>query len=539
MGAQGGGAGCDHLAQQVGAAFGDRRHGGSGEAFVLDALAHRGGAAVGPPGQAPEGLVQVDVAIDQRGQQECAGEVQARATGGGGDRGDAAMGDGDVDRGGGGWAGGEACIGEQHRGSLIASPHRAKDRLMLDLVIRDARLQDRPGAVDIGVMDGRIATVAVGLRCDAPSIDASGRLVTAGLVETHIHLDKTCILDRCRAVEGSVAEAVRETAGAKRGFTVEDVYARGRRTLEKCICGGTTRVRTQVELDPGIGMRGFEGVQALARDYAWAVEMEICVFPQEGLLNNPGTEALLVEGLRRGATVLGAAPYIDSDPRGQIDRIFALARDFDVDIDMHLDLGEDASEMQAEYVCDLTELFGWGGRVTIGHVTQLSMLAPERAGELGRRLAEAGVSVTILPSTDLYLMGRGYGHAVPRGVVVAEPLLGLGVMCSVATNNVLNPFTPYGDGSLVRMANLYANVAHVGRPEGLAGCLGMVTDMAARMLRLSDYGVAEGNPADLVLFDAGDAAGVVAEIAQPLWGMKGGRLTFSRPAAKFHGPGRV
>ena len=87
------------------------------------------------------------------------------------------------------------------------------------------------------------------------------------------------------------------------------VYARGRRTLEKCICAGTTRMRTQVELDPVIGMRGFEGVQALARDYAWAVDMEICVFPQEGLLNNPGTDELLVEGLRRGARVLGAAPY--------------------------------------------------------------------------------------------------------------------------------------------------------------------------------------------------------------------------------------
>ncbi len=407
---------------------------------------------------------------------------------------------------------------------------------MLDLVVRQARMLDRTAPVDIGVRGGRIAAVAPRLACDAPAVDAGGRLVTGGLVETHIHLDKTCILDRCRAAEGSVAEAVRETATAKRGFTAEDVYARGRRTLEKCICGGTTRLRTHVELDPVIGMRGFEGVQALARDFAWAVEMEICVFPQEGLLNNPGTEALLVEGLRRGAKVLGAAPYTDSDPRGQIDRIFAIARDFDVDIDMHLDLGESPEGMQAEHVCDLAERFGWGGRVTIGHVTQLSMLPPARAEAVGRRLAGAGVAVTILPSTDLYLMGRGFGHAVPRGVVVAEPLRALGVCCSVATNNVLNPFTPYGDGSLVRMANLYANVAHVGRPQELAGCLGMVTDAAAGMMRLGDYGVAVGNPADLVLFDATTPEGAVAEIAPPVWGMKAGRLTFSRAAAILHPP---
>ncbi len=413
---------------------------------------------------------------------------------------------------------------------------------MFDLLIRDASLQDRPGAVDIGAVDigvagGRIAAVGRGLVCDAPVVDAGGLLVVPGLVETHLHLDKTCILDRCRAAEGSVAEAVRETATAKRGFTAEDVYARGKRTLEKCICGGTMRVRTQVELDPVIGMRGFEGVQALAKDYAWAVAMEICVFPQEGLLNNPGTEELLLEGLRRGAKVIGAAPYTDSDPRGQIGRIFAIAREFDVDIDMHLDLGDDPAQMQAEYVCEMTERFGWGGRVAIGHATQLSMLAPGRAVEVGRRLAGAGVAVTILPSTDLYLMGRNATHAVPRGVVVAEPLRALGVCCSVATNNVLNPFTPYGDGSLVRMANLYANVAHVGRPAELAGCLSMVTHEAARLMRLSDYGVAVGNPADLVLFDAASPEGVVAEIARPVWGMKAGRVTFSAPRAMLHRPG--
>ncbi len=407
---------------------------------------------------------------------------------------------------------------------------------MLDLVIRNARLQDRAEAVDVGLRGGRIAAVGRGLVCDAPALEAGGLLLTAGLVETHLHLDKTCILDRCRAAEGSVAEAVRETAGAKRGFTPEDVYARGRRTLEKCICGGTTRVRTQVELDPVIGMRGFEGVEALARDYAWAVEMEICVFPQEGLLNNPGTEELLLEGLKRGAKVLGAAPYTDSDPRGQIDRIFAIARAFDVDIDMHLDLGDDPSQMQAEYVCEVAERFGWQGRVAIGHATQLSMLAPGRLAEVGRKLAGAGVAVTILPSTDLYLMGRNATHAVPRGVVVAEPLRALGVCCSVATNNVLNPFTPYGDGSLVRMANLYANVAHVGRPGDIAACLGMVTGDAARLMRLSDYGVAVGNPADLVLFDAETPEGAVAEIARPLWGMKAGRMTFSAPRAMLHAP---
>ena len=108
----------------------------------------------------------------------------------------------------------------------------------------------------------------------------------------------------------------------------------------------------------------------------------------------------------------------------------------------------------------------------------------------------------------------------------------------MATNNVLNPFTPYGDGNLVRMANLYANVAHVGRPEDLAACLGMVTDEAARMMRLEGYGVEVGNAADLVLFDAVSPEGLVAEIGRPVGGMKAGRVTFTDGRAMLHAPGK-
>jgi cytosine deaminase len=406
----------------------------------------------------------------------------------------------------------------------------------MDLIVRDARIL-RDGElvnVDIAVQGKTIAAVAPALAADGPELKAEGCLVVPGLIETHIHLDKTCILDRCRIEEGTVAEAVRETAAAKRGFTVEDTYERGKKTLERCISHGTMRMRTHVELDPGIGLIGLEAVEQLARDYAWAIDVELCVFPQEGMTNYPGTEELLIEGLRRGARAIGAVPYFDTDPRKQIDRIFEIAREFDAEIDMHLDLAETTQNMQIEYVCRKTEEFGRGGRVAVGHVTQMSLLPPERFGEIAKRLANAGVAVTILPSTDLHLMGRSHDHAVPRGVVPAEPLRKAGVTCSISTNNVLNPFTPYGDGSLIRMANLYANVCHVARPADLAGCLDMITGSSARLMRLGDYGIKVGGLADLVCIDAANPTDAVATLAQPLWGFKRGRKSFTRPRAELH-----
>ncbi|HEX3500146.1 MAG TPA: amidohydrolase, partial [Stellaceae bacterium] len=75
--------------------------------------------------------------------------------------------------------------------------------MSLDLVLRNARLagaQSNDGRlVDIGIAGGRIAALETGLASAGETLDLAGRLVSAGLVETHLHLDKTCILDRCRS----------------------------------------------------------------------------------------------------------------------------------------------------------------------------------------------------------------------------------------------------------------------------------------------------------------------------------------------------
>ena len=409
----------------------------------------------------------------------------------------------------------------------------------MDLILRRARLPGMDAAappLDIGVADGRIAAIAPALAAEAPEYDAAGRLVCAGFIETHIHLDKSCIIDRCAPEQGREALAVRRVAAVKPGFTMEDVAARASRTLAKCVGHGTTRMRTHVEVDPGVGLRGFDGVLAAIEDWRWAIDVEVCVFPQEGLTNNPGTEELMVAALRRGARVVGAAPGYDTDHAGQIRRVFALAREYDVDIDMHLDFGNTPDDMDIDLVCELTEQFRLGGRVAVGHVTKLSTLPPARLAAMGRRLADAGVAVTVLPATDLFLMGRDQDHNVRRGVVDANLLDELGVTCSISTNNVLNPFTPFGDCSLLRMANLHANILQVSSPARLEACFGMLTGRSARLLNLADYGVAVGNPADLVVLDATDARQAVAEITPPLAVFKRGRRSVTRAPVQLHRP---
>ena len=174
----------------------------------------------------------------------------------------------------------------------------------------------------------------------------------------------------------------------KRDFTVEDVYARGARVIERAIVHGTTRMRTHVEIDPRIGLRGFEAIKALKRDYAWAIDLSICVFPQEGLTNDPGAEELLVAALRDGGEAIGGCPYMDTDPNAHLEKLFDLAQEFDVDVDLHLDFDLDPSWWHLEEVCRQTERRNYHGRVAIGHATKLSALPPDRLKAATARLAQ-------------------------------------------------------------------------------------------------------------------------------------------------------
>lgn len=407
----------------------------------------------------------------------------------------------------------------------------------LDFVIRRARLRNNPQPVDIGIHGGRFVAIEPCIESDARELDFQGRLALPGFVETHIHLDKACLLGRCNhGAHASLADAIRSVSEMKRDFTIDDVYARGKKVLERAITQGTMYMRTHVEIDPRIGLRSFEAIRQLKRDYAWAIDLSICAFPQEGLTNDPGTDELLVQALEQGADALGGCPYTDTHPERQIERLFDLARRFDVDLDFHLDFDLVTDWSHLGEVCRQTERHGYQGRVAIGHVTKLSAMPPALLASATKRLADSGVALTVLPATDTYLMGRDATHNAPRGLTKAHRLSQAGVRCSIATNNVLNPFTPFGDCSLLRMANFYANIAHAGVSD-FETCLDLITSSAASLMNIPEYGFVVGNPANLILVDAENDRDALAEIPDILLGMKNGGMTFERGPARLIRPG--
>jgi len=406
---------------------------------------------------------------------------------------------------------------------------------MSDLLIRGIRLPEREGLWDLLVSQGLITAIGSDLPSEAPEVAGHGTLLTTGFVESHIHLDKACILDRCHNASGTLEGAIASVSKAKKAFGAADVYARGSKVIEKAIVQGTNAMRTHVEIDPGIGLAGFEAVQRLKRDYSWALDLQICVFPQEGLTNYPGTLELLEQALSEGADLLGGCPYTDSDPHAQIRILFETARRFDVDLDFHLDFDLDPGWRHLDEIVRQTLAFGWQGRVAVGHVTKLSALPLGELMETVAMMRDAGIALTVLPSTDLFLMGRDKDHLVPRGVAPAHVFHDHGVCCTVATNNVLNPFTPYGDCSMTRMANLYANVHQLSSVADLQACFEMVSSSPARLINRARK-ITEGEEATFVALPVASGSQAIAEITRPIWGMKRGRLSFEQPRARIFAP---
>ena len=399
-----------------------------------------------------------------------------------------------------------------------------------DLIIRNARTQSSPATQDVGVTAGRIAALAPRLADrGAAEVDADGRLLIPGFVDAHIHVDKALVADQLEFPEGNLAvnDAVEAMGRLKRAYTPETVYARGRRLLAMAVRHGVSAIRTQCDVDPICGLMPLEVLCRLREEFAPCLTMQIVAFPQEGLLREPGTVDLIRQALRRGADCPGGGP-LDADFKAHIDQVFALAREFGTPVDLHADLGIDTlrpvPEWECVYAAGKAIEAGLEGRVCVHHLAALGAVTAEEAQPALAALARAGVSVNAVPASEMYRQGMRDPANARRGMTRVKDLLAAGVNVCFASNNVRDAFVTFGCGDLLEQAWFGAQAAHLATEAELATALEMVTARPARAIGLSEYGVAVGAHADLVLLDAEAPADAVRRQAEKRYVWKAGRL---------------
>jgi cytosine deaminase len=378
-----------------------------------------------------------------------------------------------------------------------------------DLLIRGARIESRAALADIEISAGNIARIGEQLTADGrPELDVDGRLVSPAFVEPHIHLDKVGTLPLLGGNRsGTLAEAIEILHRIKRSSSVDEIAARAGTVIRQAVLSGTTRIRSHVDVDTIGGLTPLLGVLKAAREHADICDVQTVVFPQEGILRDPGTTDLMDAAMRAGGDVVGGMPHWETDEesaREHIEICMRLAQRYDADIDMHVDETDNPDSRTLAMVIDATLAHGWQGRVTAGHCCAMAAWPDEYAAEVISRAAEARMNFVTNPATNLLLQGRLDREPRRRGLPRVKELLAAGLTVACGQDCVQDGFYPFGAADQLQVALILCHAAQLSLPDEIDAALASIREAAAQVSGVRGYGLEPGSTADLIVLDADD-----------------------------------
>lgn len=271
-------------------------------------------------------------------------------------------------------------------------------------------------------------------------------LHTAGLVDAHIHPDKTAWGGPwwSRKPALTLDDLIQNDRESQQDFS-RNVEERAYGLFTHAVANGTLAMRAHVDVSPDLGLAHVEGVRSAAERLSPWLDVQIVAFPQFGLLTNPGTIDLMEASLSGGADLVGGIDPlgVENDLHGHLDAVFGIAERAGRDIDIHLhDEGEEGLAEIRE-IAARTVATGKQGHVTIGHAFALCDASLPSLRETLDAVAAAGVWITTCalgpdPVPDLDL----FAHH--------------GVKLAVGSDGVRDSWSPFGTGSMVDRAHLLA-----------------------------------------------------------------------------------
>ncbi len=397
--------------------------------------------------------------------------------------------------------------------------------------IRRARLRSHKGLRDLLISDeGRILRIGTRLRFPKGRrvLDADGGLVLPSFVDPHLHLDLAYSLDLVRPNKsGTLVEAIRHWDVAKRKLTPANVCERAIRAINAEVSFGTGFIRTHVDVGTGAGLRLVEGVLAAREACRDRVDIQVVVFPQDGILRDPGAYEQMRAAMAMGCDVVGGIAHNErtaKDSRQHVDLLFALAAEFDADIDSHIDETDDPDSRCTEYLAAKTIEHGWQGRVTASHACALASYDPVHAAKVIALLREGRVHVVTNPGVNLHLQGRYDRYPKRRGLTRVSEMMNAGLNVAAGQDCISDPFYPFGTGQMLDVAHMLSHADHMASPRQLESVLDAITTNGARALRLRGYGLSQGGRADLCVLPVEDVREAIRRRPCPTWVVKNGRI---------------
>jgi cytosine deaminase len=399
----------------------------------------------------------------------------------------------------------------------------------MDLIIRGAKLRNREHPVDVGVETGRIAVIAPGVGEKATvEIDAGGNLVTSPFCDPHLHLDAVLSVGDPRYNQsGTLLEGITIWAERKPKLTKRLIKANALEAVKWEIAQGCLKIRTHADVFAP-KLITVEALLELKEDLTGEVDIQVVAFPQDGIYAAEGGEQLMAEALRMGADVVGAIPHNEltrEDGVRSLEYAFSLAEKYDRPIDAHCDETGDEQSRFIEVLAKLAIDRGFQGRVTASHATAMHNYNNDYAFKLIGILRRAGIHVITNPFDNAVLQNRFDGYPRRRGHTRVDELLAGGVNVAIGHDSIMDPWYPLGRGSMLQAANLLLHTAHLSGYGQISQLFDMITVNSARVMGIeAEYGIAEGNPADLIVLNAATEMDAIRLLPECLWVIRRGKV---------------
>ena len=397
-------------------------------------------------------------------------------------------------------------------------------------LVQNVRLPGREGLWQLAIENGRFGDITPMDDTHAESyevLNAHGGLAIPPFIEPHIHLDTTQTAGEPNWNQsGTLFEGIERWAERKALLSHEDVKARAWKTLKWQIANGIQFVRTHVDVsDPTL--TALKAMLEVKQEVAPWVTLQIVAFPQEGILSYPNGAALLEEALKLGADVVGAIPHFEFTREYGVQSLhiaFDLAKKYDRPLDIHCDEIDDEQSRFVETVAALAYEAGIGPRVTASHTTAMHSYNGAYTSRLFRLLKMSGINFVANPLVNIHLQGRFDDYPKRRGITRVKELQEAGINVCFGHDDVFDPWYPLGTGNMLQVLHMGLHVCQMmGYPQIDSG-LDLITYNSARTFGLRDYGIATGNPANLIILPAESGFEAVRRQVPVRWSIRQGRV---------------
>ena len=406
---------------------------------------------------------------------------------------------------------------------------------MLDLLITHATLPDGRSGMSVGVQAGRIAEVLPGWSAPAHQVlDAGGLLLSPPFVDAHFHMDATLSygLPRVNA-SGTLLEGIALWGELKPLLTADALITRALAYCDWAVAQGLLAIRSHVDVcdDSLLAVQALLDVKQRVAPY---LDLQLVAFPQDGLLRSPSALTNLKRALDLGVDVVGGIPHFERTMADGATSVRLLCEEADrrgLRVDMHCDESDDPLSRHIETLAFETQRLGLHGRVVGSHVTSMHSMDNYYVSKLLPLIAEAQVGIVANPLINITLQGRHDSYPKRRGLTRVPELLAAGVAVAFGHDCVMDPWYSLGQADMLEVASMGLHVAQMTGQAAMRQCYAAVTSTPAKLLGLTDYGIAPGHPADMVLLQAQDTVEAIRLRATRLKVWRRGVLVASAPPA--------